>query len=201
MNNMISIGLPKGGLKKYSLNFISNLIGEPVESKKLSFSTENYTIFLLKHRDIPRFLECGLIDVGITSIEWVEESGIELNLVMMLNWCDTRISLIESKEKDRTGDSRSCVTEFPNIASKYFKEQGIECNIFHISGSSEACVPQIFDWCIDCVETGTTLLENDLMEKEIILESKVALFTKYEKVIPQNIMQRIMYALQRCGDE
>lgn len=107
----------------------------------------------------------------------------------------------ESKEKDRTGDSRSCVTEFPNIASKYFKEQGIECNIFHISGSSEACVPQIFDWCIDCVETGTTLLENDLMEKEIILESKVALFTKYEKVIPQNIMQRIMYALQRCGDE
>lgn len=198
---MISIGLPKGELKKFSLNFISKLLGETTENKKLNYLNENYSIYLLKHRDIPLFLDRGLIDIGITSSEWVEESGVKLTPILMLDWCDTRISLIESKITINNRASRSCVTEFPNIAFKYFNEKGIDCDIFKISGSSEACVPQIFDWCIDCVETGATLQENNLVEKEIILRSKVALFTKYNNIVPRDIMQKIIYELQHTNNE
>lgn len=177
---MIVIGLPKGSVKKNSLGLVSKILNAKVNEKELSFRNDKYTIMLLKHRDIPRFLEKGLIDIGITSDEWVEEYGVKFNRIDTLDWCNTRISLIGKINMDfQDGISRcKIITEFPNIASKYIQQKKIQCDLFYVSGSSEACVPEMFDFCIDCVETGKTLIDNNLEEKEVIMHSQIAIFAK-----------------------
>lgn len=191
---MIRIGLPKGVIKEKSLDIIRNLIGEDVNEKKLSFNNNDYHIYLLKHRDIPKMIEADLLDIGVTSTEWVEENQCNVNIIKTLEWCNTRVCLIFAKEKEEIGlGNVKCVTEFPNIAKAYFKEKKIECEIYHISGSSEACVDDMFDCCVDCVETGSTLDENNLIIKDTILHSKVAVISqkKYQKDDPlvRNIIE------------
>ncbi len=179
INSKIRVGLPKGGLKSRSLFLIEKLLHKEIDKRKLSFSNEYFDIYLLKHRDIPRMVESGLLDIGITSIEWIEENGNDVEILHELDWCNTRVSLITSCfESSFSQTPVKCITEFPNIARRYFEEKGIPAFIYKISGSSEACVGSIFNCCVDCVETGATLAENGLIEYTVLLNSKIVVISR-----------------------
>lgn len=183
---MLRIGLPKGVVKQKSMSLIEQLVGSPINRKKL-FHTDgrHFEFFLLKHRDIPHLLENGELDVGITSTEWILERRIPLHVLTELDWCDTRISLIGTRNgKDRKSDKPlRCVTEFPNITKAYLEEAALQHNVtlVNLSGSSEGLVPHVFDCCVDCVETGETLAEHDLVEWKTIVESKIVVVCKQPK--------------------
>lgn len=170
---MVRIGLPKGNLLEKSIKLTEKLIGSTPNRAKLHFVNDDYTILLLKHRDIPNMVELGLLDCGITSFEWLKENKSNVKVLDILDWCDVRISLI--KAIDTKVDMKKniiCGTEFPNIAHEFFINEGVNHTIYKLSGSSEACVPLLFDFCVDCVETGNTLTANNLTEESVIFESK-----------------------------
>lgn len=172
--NRIKIGLPKGDLFKYSSQIICALMGNCIKPKKLSYQNCKYEIYLTKLRDIPHLLENNILDVGITCDEWIVETGADVEIVKRLDWCDTKISLIGCEAIDSI-KYITCITEYPNIAKKYFESKQIKHKIYKISGSSEAFVPHRFDYCVDCVETQSTLNANDLREIDILLSSKIVL--------------------------
>ncbi len=177
---MVVVGLPKGIVKSKSLNVIKNIIGKNIDKRKLNFYNDTFHFALLKHRDIPRLVHESLLDFGITSSEWLMESGYNLEVTKELDWCDTRVSLI-SKIGSPIFNKKNikCITEFPRIASKFFRSMDkTYVKIEHISGSSEALVPMLFDCCIDCVETGTTLKLHNLSEEKVIYESKVVIVVR-----------------------
>lgn len=178
----IRIGLPKGSFIKYSNQIVSMLIGTPIVAKKLYYENDLYEIYLTKFRDVPKLIKNNVLDYGISCDEWITEIGEKIEIVTHLDWCDTKISLIgcESLESKK-GQLVTCVTEYPNIAKRFFESKQINYSIYHISGSSEAFVPNCFDYCVDCVETQETLNANGLSELEIILKSKVALVTSSNK--------------------
>ena len=61
-------------------------------------------------------------------------------------------------------------TKFANIASRYYASQGRDIDIIHLNGSIElAPILSLSDVIVDIVETGTTLRENDLLERETIV--------------------------------
>jgi ATP phosphoribosyltransferase len=61
-------------------------------------------------------------------------------------------------------------TKFTNIASRYYASQGRDIDIIHLNGSIElAPILSLSDVIVDIVETGTTLKENDLVERETIV--------------------------------
>lgn len=68
-------------------------------------------------------------------------------------------------------------------------------NVTYISGSSEACVPEIADYCVDCVETARTLKDNDLEIKDVILESKMMLFVN-ENFSDNKILSYLMEKIE-----
>lgn len=179
MKNRIKVGLPKSGLKKKSLLVIEKLLEKDVNEKQLSFSDKTNDLFLLKHKDIPRLVEDGWLDLGITSMEWIKENQSEVQILKELEWCDTRICLITGEEYIfECGGKVNCITEFPHLAEKYFCEKNIVANVYKVSGSSEACVNSMFDCCVDCVETGSTIKENHLAIRDVILDSKVVLIAR-----------------------
>jgi ATP phosphoribosyltransferase len=61
-------------------------------------------------------------------------------------------------------------TKFTNIAKGYFASKGRDIDIIHLNGSIEiAPILGLSDVIVDIVETGKTLLENDLMPFETIV--------------------------------
>lgn len=60
-------------------------------------------------------------------------------------------------------------TKFPNIAKHYYAEKSREIDIIKLNGSIElAPLLGLSDVIVDIVETGKTLLENDLVPYETV---------------------------------
>ena len=60
-------------------------------------------------------------------------------------------------------------TKFEKIAADYYSSSGREIDIVHLNGSIElAPILGLSDVIVDIVETGTTLRENGLKERELI---------------------------------
>lgn len=174
------IGLPKGTVKGRSERLIEELTGQRIQPRRLAYTRDQLTCFLLKHRDIPVLMKSGDLDLGITSTEWLVEKGPELEVLHRTDWCDTRISLVgteRSYARVRSGDGFSCVTEFPVLATRYLVERSLfeRARFVNISGSTEALVPRIYDVGIDCIETGETLAANGLIELDVLCHAHVVL--------------------------
>lgn len=186
-DKVINIGLPKGNVFNKSKELVEKFTGNSIIDGKLKVGYENFRFYFLKHRDIPFFVESGKLDYGITSDEWIVETGVSVTRIKELDWCDTKIALIKSENYG--GDLLTCVTEFENIARKYFEDN---VQIERISGSSEALVPEMYSCCIDCVESGKTLNVNDLVIADIIMYSKMVLIGKTKTTIAiENILKHI----------
>lgn len=169
-HDMIYIAMPKGCVFQKSKKVVENFTGMEITSGQLKIAYKKYMFCFLKHRDIPKLVENGVFHYGITSDEWLKETEVKVKRIKELDWCDTKIALI--RQKGDEGEIRSCVTEFPNIAMKTLKKS---ISVQYVSGSSEALVPEFYDSCIDCVESGRTLEKNNLIIDQILLNSKTVL--------------------------
>ena len=183
-NKNLHVGLPKTRSSQShssSLSFLSRFLNKTIDKPKLFYTDgKDYNFYLLKSRDIPQLVVEGKLDIGITLSEWVEEKESKVDIVGEVDWCFTRISLII-----KNGDSLSkqnqitCVTEYCNLAHKYFKKKKLKnVKIILLSGSIEGLIPNIFSCGVECVETGNTLKNHALYEEEIILNSKTVIITK-----------------------
>ncbi|AIQ15084.1 ATP phosphoribosyltransferase [Paenibacillus durus] len=205
---MIRFGMPKGVVKRKSISLIEDLLRVPINKDKLHFFDQgDVHYYLLKHRDIPRLIELGCLDLGITSTEWLYENGSDLYIHKELDWCDTRISLISDKDSPVLSENATirCITEFPRITRDFFSRTNKNnVTIDNISGSSEALVPSIYNCCVDCVETGKTLLLHNLTEESIIYKSQIVLVSKHTvcnqtKNLITMIMELMSHKEQNCS--
>jgi ATP phosphoribosyltransferase len=168
----VIVALPKGVALKHSLAIVAHVVDAKPDSRQLHFCGANgIEVILVKHRDIPDLLTNDLIDIGVTSTDWLIEKRTTLLPYLELDWCFTKIALISKRECTRSLNEQSlCVTEFPTIAAQYVKDRGLAemLKLIHVSGSTEAYVGSVCDFSIDCVETGETLRQNGLVQREII---------------------------------
>lgn len=183
---MYRIGFPKGNIKNKSLSAISKIIGHEVDRKQLNFSNgKDCAAYLLKHRDIPLLLQQGHLDYAVASTEWLKERGTTFPVLRELGWSKYKICLIGSQKNpiNQENGPQTCVTEYPTIAKEYLKMKGwANTKLFVVSGSSEGFVPTIYDCCIDCVETGSTLKRQGLIVLDTVLTTDTVLVGKNEDV-------------------
>jgi len=196
---MYKIGFPKGNIKKKSLSAIAKILGHEVDQDGLNFSNgKDCEAYLLKHRDIPLLLQQGRLDFAVASTEWLEERGADFPILCALGWSQYRICLIGSPSKpiDQQKGPTSCVTEYPVIAKEYLKKKGwYDTQLFVVSGSSEGFVPSIYDCCIDCVETGSTLKRQGLVVLDTILTTDTVLVGRNKELRPDmNLLSAIKAA-------
>lgn len=169
--NRIRIGLPKGKVHGKGYKLIEESFRTVISTHQLSFTSLDYEVYFMKHRDIARLVGNNTLDFGITSEEWIREMDANVCILKKLDWCTTKMALIAASHDVVIS---SCVTEFPNIAKSYFTSNN-QVNIATVSGSSESMVPTLYDCCIDCVETGNTLKENSLIVLDELFTSNMVL--------------------------
>ncbi|KAF5425867.1 MAG: ATP phosphoribosyltransferase, partial [Candidatus Methanomarinus sp.] len=141
---------------------------------------------ILRPQEIPKYVEEGYFDLGITGLDWVYESDSDIveiadlpyskqgagnvKIVIAVPATDESIhSAADIKPNSRLS------TEYPNLTKAFFDKLGIPVKIIFSYGATEAKVPELVDAVVDLTETGSTLKKNGLKIVDIITESSTKL--------------------------
>ncbi|VVB65926.1 ATP phosphoribosyltransferase [Candidatus Gugararchaeum adminiculabundum] len=167
----------KGRLASASLNVLEKAGVKILDhgERKLFGSTSDPNIQLLfvRAEDIPRYVEMGAADCGITGSDLVVEKNADVRILNRFKFGYCKVSLA-AKPGVKLGELKGKViaTGMPNITRKFFKEKKMEVDILQVAGAAEI-TPHLglAAAIVDHVSTGTTLAMNGLEVIEDILES------------------------------
>ncbi|WP_159904018.1 ATP phosphoribosyltransferase [Salinirussus salinus] len=143
------------------------------------------TVLFARASDIPEYVADGAADVGLTGLDQVRESGVDLVDLLDLEFGACRLVLAtpEDGPVSEPGDlaGGTVATEFPSITRAYFDDLGVDVDIVEVSGATELTPHvDIADAIVDITSTGTTLRMNRLAVVDEVLESSVRLFARPE---------------------
>ena len=174
---MINIALPKGrlGEKVYDMfekaGFDCPSIKE--NNRKLTFENEEKGIrfFWVKPSDVAIYVERGAADIGIAGKDILLEYRPNVYELLDLGIGKCRMAVAaKSNFRDNPSKTLRVATKFTNIAREYYAGKCRDIDIIHLNGSIElAPILGLSDVIVDIVETGKTLLENDLIPYETIV--------------------------------
>ena len=177
MKPMLNVALPKGrlGEKVYhsfaQAGFPCPSILEP--GRKLIFENLEAGVryFWVKPSDVPIYVERGAADIGVAGKDILLEYSPDLYELLDLGLGKCHMAV--AARKGFTDDPRRTLrvaTKFSGIAAKYYLSKGRDIDIIHLNGSIEiAPILDLSDVIVDIVETGKTLIENDLYVVEKFL--------------------------------
>ena len=174
---MINIALPKGrlGEKVYAMfaeaGYECPSLLEP--SRKLIFENPEAGVryFWVKPSDVAIYVERGAADLGVAGKDILLEYEPDVFELLDLDLGKCRMAVAAKKDfYDDGSRTLKVATKFSNIAARHYASKCREIDIIHLNGSIEiAPILGLSDVIVDIVETGKTLVENDLEVKETIL--------------------------------
>ena len=177
MSDCINIALPKGrlGEKVYRLfrdaGYECPSIEE--ENRKLIFENPEKCVryFWVKPSDVAIYVERGAADIGVAGKDILLEYAPDVYELADLGLGKCRMCVAAKKDfRDNCERTLRVATKFPQIAGRYYASLSRDSDIIHLNGSIEiAPILGLSDVIVDIVETGKTLLENDLEPKETIV--------------------------------
>lgn len=174
---MLNIALPKGrlGEKVYSMfekaGFACPSIRE--NNRKLIFENAECGVryFWVKPSDVAIYVERGAADIGVAGKDILLEYAPDVYELLDLNIgrCRMAVAAMADFHDDHERTLR-VATKFSSIARNYYSAQGRDIDIIHLNGSIEiAPILGLSDVIVDIVETGATLMENNLTVVETIV--------------------------------
>ena len=148
---------------------------------------QDIEVMFVRAQDIPEFVNSGAVDIGITGIDQVLESGYDLAYLLELEfgYCRLAVAVPESSGirsvKDIPNGSR-VATSFPNSAKRFFAAEKKKVDIVEVSGAAEIMPYMgVSDLIVDLVSSGSTLKTNRLVEISKIAESQAVIVASKKK--------------------
>jgi ATP phosphoribosyltransferase len=192
---MLKFVIPKGSLEEQTL-----LLLERADLRVRRGSSRDYhgridderveRVSLLRPQEIPKLVEEGFFDLGITGRDWVVETGADVEVLARLEYAKSGAGVVrvvlavpQSHPADKGADmppGSRISTEYPNLTRRHFDELGIPVKIMTSYGATEAKVPDIVDATVDVTETGTTLRAHGMKVIDTRWESEVLLVASAE---------------------
>ena len=174
----VNVALPKGrlGEKVYAMfekaGYPCPAIKE--NNRKLIFENADKKIryFWVKPSDIAIYVERGSADIGVAGKDILLEYSPDVYELLDLNIGKCKMAVAAKKDfEDDESKTLKVATKFSNIAKEYYATKCRDIDIIHLNGSIEiAPILGLSDVIVDIVETGKTLLENDLVPFEDIVK-------------------------------
>ncbi len=175
--SFVNIALPKGRLgEKVYARFVQagfECPGVLETGRKLIFENRQLGLrfFWVKPSDVAIYVERGAADMGVAGKDILLEYQPDIYELLDLRLGTCRMAVAAKKDfQDDTSKTLRVATKFSNIARQYYAEKCRDIDIIHLNGSIElAPILGLSDVIVDIVETGKTLLENDLHPIETIV--------------------------------
>ncbi len=188
---MLRLVIPKGSLEEQTLALL-----EAADLPVRRASDRDYhgtvddpridRVSILRPQEIPRYVEEGFFDLGVTGRDWVEETEADVEIIAELSYSGragggvVRIVLAVAGDSnveraDQLPPDSKISTEYPTITQRTFDKLGIPVRIFTSYGATEAKVPEIVDAIVELTETGSTLRRHGMRIVDTLLESQTVL--------------------------
>jgi ATP phosphoribosyltransferase len=183
----LRLGIPKGSLQEATLSLFSRA-GLRVYTNARSYfaSTDDPEIecMLIRAQEMARYVEHGALDAGLTGLDWVLESGLEVVKVADLIYAKQSMGKVKwvlavpeesgfQKIEDLAG--RTIATELVSFTRNYFAERKVDVRVEFSWGATEVKPPLLADAIVEVTETGSSLRANHLRIIETVLESNTQL--------------------------
>ena len=129
---------------------------------------------IMKPQNVGELLELGSHDAGFTGIDWIEESGADVEEIMDLGFDKVRIvAAIPAGEDAQALKNRKIVaaTEYVKLAGDWLRSNGYQYRLLRTYGATEVFPPDDADMIIDNTSSGQTLRDNGLKIIATLLES------------------------------
>jgi ATP phosphoribosyltransferase len=171
----LRLGIPKGSLEVSTVDLFKRA------GWRITYDSRNYfpdiddveiTCILVRAQEMSRYVEEGILDLGLTGRDWIVEN--ESDVVTVQDLIYSKIStrqarwvlvVREDSEIQSLDDmkGRRISTELVNFTKKYFRERNIDVHVEFSWGATEAKVVEgLVDAIVEVTETGSTIRANKL---------------------------------------
>ncbi|MEG2173309.1 MAG: ATP phosphoribosyltransferase [Desulfovibrionaceae bacterium] len=187
---LIKLGVPKGSLEDATINLFEKAGWKIRKHHRNYFPDINdpeISASLCRVQEIGRYVADGVLDVGLTGLDWIQESGVSGEIHKISD-------LIYSKSSNRparwvlavSGDSsyqcaadlagKRIATELEGVTTRFFADRAIPVSVSYSWGATEAKVVEgLADGIVEVTETGTTIKAHGLRIIEEVMVSNTVL--------------------------
>ena len=169
---MLRLVLPKGSLERATFQLFEDADlavtrGSDVDYRGSIDDPRVTEVMVLRPQEIPRYVESGMFDLGITGRDWVEETGADVETLTELHYSKATarpIRMVLAVAGDNPAESVNDLpsgvrvqTEYPELTRRFFADAGVDAEITLSYGATEAKIPEIADAVVEITETGRAL--------------------------------------------
>jgi len=179
---VLKVGLPKGSLQQATFELFGRAgFNVSVDSRSYFPNLDDPELegVLFRAQEISRYVDDGVIDLGLTGYDWICENGSDVIEVCELAYSKaTRrparwvLAVPAESRVKRVEDLAGGIiaTELVNLTKKFFKDRGVDVRVEFSWGATEVKA-RLLDAIVDVTETGSSLKANNLRVVEEILQS------------------------------
>ncbi len=192
MNMKLSLGIPKGSLQESTLDLFRKAGVHISVGSRSYFPTSDdpeLDLILMRPQEMPRYVEQGIIDAGITGYDWTVENRAKIHTVCELEYskvsrkkCKWVLAVPEDSRFKKAEDlaGKRVATELVNTTKSFFKKKNIPISVEFSWGATEVKPPRLVDAIVDITETGSSLRANRLRIIDELLETCTILIANKE---------------------
>ncbi len=183
----LKLGIPKGSLENATVDLFRRAGFNITTSSRSYFPAiddPEMECMLIRAQEMARYVEDGILDAGLTGLDWVEEVGADIHVVADLVYAKQSFGKVrwvlavpESSAfhsvKDLEG--KTIATELVATTKRYLARNGVTAKVEFSWGATEVKPPVLADGIVEVTETGSSLRANKLRIVETVLESNTQL--------------------------
>jgi ATP phosphoribosyltransferase len=183
----LKIGLPKGSLQETTFKLFKNA-GYAIKLLERSYvpviDDPELEGLVIRAQEMARYVEDGILDMGITGYDWVLEQDAKVVELVRLKYGKVGfrgvkwvVAVPNDSPIKTIGDlkGKKIATELVGYTKRFLKKRGVEATIEFSWGATEVKPPLLADAIIEVTETGASLRANNLRIIDTILESETVL--------------------------
>ena len=179
----ISLGIPKGSLEESTVSLFRKAgihIRRSERSYYPSCDDPELDLIVMRPQEIPRYVEQGILDAGITGQDWTAENNADVIEVTELRYskssrkkCKWVLAVPEDSDFNKPEDlqGRRIATELVGKTKRYFESKNIKVEVEYSWGATEVKPPRLVDAIVEITETGSSLRANRLRIIDVLMET------------------------------
>lgn len=180
----LKLGLPKGSLQESTFRLFKKA-GFNISARERSYyptiDDPELDGMLIRAQEMSRYVEQGVLDVGITGNDWILDNHSHVVAVADLVYskqtltpCRWVLAVPNDSPFEKAEDlqGKKIATELVHVTKDYFEQRGVSVNIEFSWGATEVKPPVLADAIVEITETGSSLRANKLRIIDTVLVVK-----------------------------
>jgi ATP phosphoribosyltransferase len=185
--NKLRLGIPKGSLQDATIALFKRAgwnIYADGRSYFPNIDDAEIECMLIRAQEMARYVDHGVLDAGLTGIDWVVESGLHVESITSLVYAKQSrrrvrwvLAVPESSTWQKAEDlaGKIIATELVEVTKRYFAGKNVPVKVEFSWGATEVKPPRLADAIVEVTETGSSLRANHLRIIDTVMESETHL--------------------------